>query len=357
MAAEPVPPKPISSTDLTPGTARSYAAIWELFTDWCDVTGQVPLPADPTTVLDFLTECPAAPATRRRRVIAIDHQHTAAGHPAPGADPRVRAALGRPPTEPPPVDTDIRSRVDNALRALPSRGWTGGLFGQRDRCLLVLSQLARIPHRQLARLTAGDITITGGVATITLAGRTWTVQATVDPGLCAPCAIVRWLDTHRIIVTKIATRAVADHLDSAESITRGSPHVCLEPIPASGRVAESPLLASPNQWGQTPFPISPLSRLAVSRQARALLDGIITVHRELPVNPAEPAAVKTGPAKQPVTAPAAGYGPEQHRAALDRRRADIAELADVAAELDAVDQRATDLNRRITELLDVAIPP
>ncbi len=347
--------KPVALQPLSSSTVRSYANIWGLFVDWCDVAGQEPLPADPTTVLDFLRECPAAAATQRRRVIAIDHHHTASGHTPPGADSRVRAALGRPPTEPAPIASEVRSRVEAAMRTLPSRGWTGGLFGQRDRCLLVLSQLARVPHRQLARLTAGDITIAGGVATIAGAGRTWTIEATADPVLCGPCAVVRWLDTHRIIVTKIATRAVADHMDSADSVTGNSPHVCRSPVTSSGREAESPLLASPNQWGQTPFPLHPLSRLAVSRQARDLLDGIITVHRQLPVNPVGPAAAETVPANRP-SVPAAVYGPEQHRAALDKRRADIAELADVATELDAVDQRAADLNRRITELLDLTIP-
>jgi hypothetical protein len=122
----------------------------------------------------------------------------------------------------------------------------------------------------------------------------------------------------------------------------------------SGREVESPLLASPNQRGQTPFPLHPLSRLAVSRQARDLLDGIITVHRELPVDPAEPTAAET---VEQLAVPAPSYGPEQHRAALDRRRSDIAELAAVAAELDDVDRRAVELNRRITELLDLALPP
>ena len=347
-----MPTDPDQVPALSSSTARSYAAIWELFADWCDVVGRVPLPADPAVVLEFLAGCPAAPATQRRRVIAIDHHHAAAGHPAPGDDPRVREAVGRPPIEPAPIVSEIRSRVDAALRVLPSRGWTGGLFGQRDRCLLVLSQLARIPYQQLARLDAGDITITGGVATIAVPGRTWTVEAVDDPVLCGPCAAARWLTTHRIIVTKIATRAVADHLDAVESVTGDSAHVCLKPMPVPRREADSPLLASPNQWGQTPFPLHPLSRLAVSQQARDLLDGIITVHRELPVNPVEPAAAET---VQPVAASGPGYGPEQHRAALGRRRADIAELAGVATELDEVDRRAVELNRRITELLDMAI--
>lgn len=347
-----MPGEPSSTSALSSSAARSYAAIWELFTDWCDVAERSPLPADPVTVLAFLADCPAAPATRRRRVIAIDHQHTADGHPPPGADPRVRAAVGRPPVERSPIAPEVRCRVDGALRALPSRGWTGGLFGQRDRCLLVLSQLAGIPHRQLARLTAADVTVAGGVVTVTGASGTWTVDAVPDPVLCGPCAVTRWLDTHRIIVTKIATRAVADHLDAAESVVGDSAHVCLKPTPAPGREADSPLLASPNQWGQTPFPLHPLSRLAVSRQARDLLDGIITVHRELPVNPVEPAG-----AEMPTMAPTASYGPQEHRTALDRRRADIAELADVADELSAVDRQVADLDRRITVLLDLVTRP
>ena len=48
-----------------------YAVTWASFADWCDVTGNTPLPADPATVAAFLADCPAAPATQRRRVIAI----------------------------------------------------------------------------------------------------------------------------------------------------------------------------------------------------------------------------------------------------------------------------------------------
>ena len=168
------------------------------------------------------------------------------------------------------------------------------------------------------------------------------------------------MDTHRIIVTKIATRAVAEHLDDdARSVTSDSPHVCLETFTAPAGTAGSPLLASSNQWGQTPFPPAPMSRLAVSRQARDLLDGIITVHRELPVHRAEPsggALPRTHAAVDPVS-PAPGYGPEQHRVALARRRADLADLAGVATDLAAVDQQAGELDQRITQLLTLATEP
>jgi hypothetical protein len=79
--------------------------------------------------------------------------------------------------------------------------------------------------------------------------------------------------------------AVADHLDDeTRTVTGNTPHMCAGMITAGGGGARgSPLLATSNQWGQTPFPPTAMSRLAVSRQARDLLDGIITVHRELPV--------------------------------------------------------------------------
>ena len=47
-------------------------------------------------------------------------------------------------------------RVDGAEYLLVP---AGRLFGRRDRCVLVLSQLDRIPHRQLSRLMTGDVSV------------------------------------------------------------------------------------------------------------------------------------------------------------------------------------------------------
>jgi hypothetical protein len=230
--------------------------------------------------------------------------------------------------------------VDAALLMLPSRGWTGGLFGQRDRCLLVLSQLAGIPHKHLARLVAGDITVADGVAAITVAGQTRTVEAVDDPVLCGPCAIVRWLCTHQVIVTKIATRAIADHLRTADQLTSASPHVCREPLVLDDRSAGKPLLAPVNQWGHAPFPLSPMSSHAVSRQARDLLDGIIAVHRDLGVVPTADTPAPPTPQRGIVST---GYTQQQVRTAWDRRRSDLAELAGVADELADVDRQAAEI--------------
>ncbi|HEY5152095.1 MAG TPA: hypothetical protein VIJ23_20235, partial [Mycobacterium sp.] len=89
-------PTPVPS----PRTRRTYAADWALFTDWCAATDTTALPTDPQTVVDFLHGCPAAPATPRCRIAAIDHHHTTHRHERPGESVAVRAALGRPTGEP-----------------------------------------------------------------------------------------------------------------------------------------------------------------------------------------------------------------------------------------------------------------
>ena len=337
-----------------PRTRATYTADWHLFTDWCAATDRRPLPADPATVLAFLADCPAAPATRRQRVIAIDHHHTAAGQPPPGADPQVRETLGRPPLDLPPVTRETRERVDAALLLLPSRGWTGGLFGRRDRCLLVLSQLARIPHRHLAGLMAGDVTVADGVATITVGGEVRTVVAVDDPVVCGPCAVARWRRTHDVIVVKIATPAVSDHLRKAKAPTSTSPHACRRPLRLDDRSAGHPLLAPVNQWGHAPFPLSPMSPHAVSRQARDLMDGLITVHRDLETIPVSDEAAPTAP---PPAVVSSGYTSKQVRAAWDRRRTDLGDLAGVADELADVDRQVAEINQRIDQLMALATTP
>src|SRR5664279_217481 len=91
---------PARARVLSPLTLRTYAADWALFTDWCAATDTTALPADPRVVVEFLTGCPAAHASQRCRVAAVDHHHTAHGYERPGESVAVRAALGRPTGEP-----------------------------------------------------------------------------------------------------------------------------------------------------------------------------------------------------------------------------------------------------------------
>ena len=304
-------------------TRRTYAADWALFTDWCAATGTTAPPADPLVVVDFLHGCPAALATQRCRVAAIDHHHTAHGYERPGESVVVRAALGRPTGEPfHPTDRN-REAVEAALRGLPSHGWTQGMFGWRDRCLVVLSQLAGVPYRHLATLTAGDIHIAEDAATIRSPAGDWTADPADDVEVCGPCAVVRWLKILDLAVTQLSTRSIASALKKTNPVDHRSPHVC-HTLPVLGTATRAvPLLPPIDQWGYEPFPLQPLTPHSLSRRTRDLLAGDLGAHRDLPVDP-DPEPEPTKPVSRPVTAPpGSAYGAVDAAAAWDRRRHDL----------------------------------
>src|SRR5690348_6164897 len=77
-------------------TRRAYA--WDVgsFELWCAWYGLDPLPAEPRTVVAYLTACDeagAAVATLRRRAVAISKAHQAAGHPSPTHHELVRRIM------------------------------------------------------------------------------------------------------------------------------------------------------------------------------------------------------------------------------------------------------------------------
>src|SRR5664279_807648 len=200
---------------LSARTLRTYAGDWALFTDWCAATDTTALPAASQTVVDFLTGCPAAAGTQRCRVAAIDHHHTTTGLDRPGESVAVRAALGRPTGEPFQPTQEEGEAVEAALRGLPSHGWTQGMFGRRDRALLVLSQLAGVPYQHLARLTAGGLHVADGVATIRSPAGEWIVASVDDAVSCGSCAVVRWLKILDLAVTKPSTKTLARAMKKA----------------------------------------------------------------------------------------------------------------------------------------------
>ena len=332
---------------LSPRTLATYARDWALFTDWCAVTGNWELPADPGTVLAFLADCPAARNTQRVRVAAIDHHHTAAGYPRPGENPAVRAALGRPVTEQGAAPV-MSEAVEAALRGLPSHGWTRGMFGRRDRCLLVLSQLARVPYKHLATLHAGDITLADGVATISANAGTWTVLPGEDPVVCGSCAVVRWLQVLNMVVTRPSNRVLARALKKAKAVTSRSPHLCRSTHALDPATLVVPVLSPVDQWGYAPFPVQRLTPHSLSRRTRDLLAGDLGAHRELPVD-TDPEPER--PVAAPIPAPRAVYTKADAQWAWERRRADLAELAGVDRLLDELDAQARELQQRTAAIL------
>jgi hypothetical protein len=334
---------------LSERTRRTYAAAWSLFTDWCAVTGHLDLPADPATVIAFLADCPAAGKTHRGWVDAIDHRHVAAEHPPPGRSAAVFAALGRPTGEPSQLPAETAAAVDAALRALPSHGWTQGMFGRRDRCLLVLSQMAGVPYKHLATLTAGDVTVVEGTATITTQALTWRLRPAGDGLLCGPCAVARWLRILNLVVTRPSHGDIAQVLKRAKPGTSGSPHLCRSNRVLDDATLGVPLLPPIDQWGYVPFPVQRLTPHSLSRRVRDLLSGDLGAHRDLPVD-ADDETEPATPSPPPV--PRAVCSDQNWQTAWTKRPADLQELTGVNDRLDEVDRRASEINRRAVALLE-----
>lgn len=330
-------------------TLRAYAGDWALFTDWCTSIGGGELPADPDMVTRFLRDCAAAPSTLRRRVAAIDHHHVGAGLPRPGESPTVRAALGRPTREPTSVAPATLEAVESALSFLPSHGWTQGMFGRRDRCLIVLSQLMNLSYRDLSQLTAGRVTVAGGVASAAGAIGITTVRATSNPVLCGPCAIARWLRVLNVVMTKPSHRVLAEQLRDATPVTQNSPHLCRSNLQLSSLILDAPLLPSIDQWGYVPFPLQRLTPHSLSHLVQQMLAGDFVAHRRIAID--EELAEPKVPAP-PAQVTARVYTKDDSQRAWARRRADLDDLNGVDEQLDDIDRRVAELNIRAALLLD-----
>jgi len=339
------PPEEPANSRLPGAGAPAASAEWALFADWCAVTGRDSLPATAETVLMFFGDCPAAAGTFARRLSAIDAAHRAAGVPLPERTGQVRDVLrGRPAR---PVRQELPAdRVEAALRRLPSHGWINGWFGRRDRALLVLAW-AGVPYRRIAALTAGDIALVDGVATVGTPTGAITLNPDEDPVLCGPCALVRWLRALHLALTSPATRTLAWAIDRAPAVEESSGHLCRSRRPLPTGIAEMPLLPPIDPRGYLSITPRPLTPHSVSHLARGNTTGPGAVHRVEPQTPDEP---PPPPAATPMT-PATPYTARDWEQAVARRRADQERLRGVDHTLDEADRRAADLNRRILALL------
>ena len=120
----------------------------------------------------------------------------------------------------------MTDQVVAALCGLPSHGWTRGMFGRRDRCLLVLSQLGGVPYQQMANLTVGEVTLIEGTATIRSQAGSWEIRPADDGLLCGPCAVTRWVRALDMEVTAVSPRVLARSIRKAAPVTGRSSHLC-----------------------------------------------------------------------------------------------------------------------------------
>ncbi|MDO2378463.1 hypothetical protein V4F30_27385 [Rhodococcus sp. IITD102] len=251
-----------------------YRHDWVLFADWCTATDHRPIPASPEALALFLREHPAAPATQRRRVSAINTVHTCHGHPAPGRSETVRRRL----------DAARAARLDRLapllLRKaaeLPTTGWPSGLFGRRDALLLVLAATG-MPFAQLARLRRGEVTVDAGtLVAVTDGGERFRLPPEFGSAASAAVGVFRrWAEVQAFLDAYPNTDLLAQHLTDPVEVE-------VEQGALTDRQARQPLLAPIDRWGHLPLMPQPMTAQSVAAIVRDRLAGRVPAHAPLPL--------------------------------------------------------------------------
>lgn len=176
--------------------------------------------------------------------MTVTEQQSAA--PLAIAEQRQRSAPKRQPYGEQRLPT---AQVESTLRSLPSHGWPAGWIGRRDRALLVLTTLAALPYPVIAALSAGDVTIAGGVASIRAPAGATTLRFVDDGLLCGPCALARWVHALDLTVAYPDGRVIAAVIARAVPLTADSPHLCHSNNAITELTSRVALLPPVDRWG------------------------------------------------------------------------------------------------------------
>ena len=185
-------------------TRKARDTDWAVFSSWCESRGLQALPADPITVLSFLTDAAAGttmelrkPATLDRYLSTISVAHGAASYPSPTRDKRVtevmdgiRRTLGTKQRQAAPLTSDVLERLLQHGR-LNARDWAVLCFGQATACR----------RSELCALDVSNLTFRGpGVAVRIATSKTDQERNGVTLGverkegvLCPVLALEQWL--------------------------------------------------------------------------------------------------------------------------------------------------------------------
>ncbi|QQM55725.1 hypothetical protein [Rhodococcus pyridinivorans] len=303
-----------------------------LFADWCTATDHRPIPAAPDTLALFLHEHPAATATQRSRLSAINAVHTGHGYPPPGRTETVRRHLD-----------DVRAHRHERLARLlvqraselPHTGWPSGLFGRRDALLLVLAATG-MSFADITRLRRRDIRLDGNTLMVTTrAGERFRLPPDPETGGNPAAAIyLRWAEIQAFLDQHPGTHLLRHHLtDPTEIIT--------DPLDADqGR---QPLLCPIDRWGHLPHN-QPMTPQSVSTLVRAHLSGRAPTRRVLPVPPQEDVDA--------CVEPDIALDPDYYDRGTAARRRDQESLDDLTDVFDDIEARADALLQDLMEVLE-----
>jgi integrase len=182
---------------------RAYQLDWDDFLNWCAQHGRMALPAEPSTVVLYMT---ALARTRKvstieRRLAAISKAHTRRGLVSPTGDPAVRLVMSGIRR-----DKNVAPRRVAPIRAAHLRAIVGRIpptrSGRRDRALLLVGFQGALRRSELVALDRTDVTFTADGVTLRIrrsktdqegAGADVAIPFGTRPETCAVQALRSWL--------------------------------------------------------------------------------------------------------------------------------------------------------------------
>ena len=185
-------------------TLRAYRSDWAHFETWCQEHELQSLPAAPSTVAMYVSDCVAhyKAATIGRRLVSVSLAHKTKGLKSPTKDPvveatwrGVRRAIGVAPAQKTALMTEQLRRM---LETLPT-----GIRGVRDRAMLLLGFAGGFRRSEIVGLNLADVRFTPEGATVNLCksktdqegrGRTVGLPYGSDPGTCPVRSLQAWID-------------------------------------------------------------------------------------------------------------------------------------------------------------------
>ena len=331
--------------ELAASTRAAYTADWAFFTDWCTAAGHTPLPATADTLIDFLDDNPAPPATWARRVAAIGHVHITSGRPSPTRDPAVtdliRAAAGTPALDPHPRRLPPR-RLEELLARIPTHGWPAGLHGRRDRLLLVLAD-AGLTRTQLHQLQVHQLTVIGRALTIHVDEDRDPIQLPTPrrAGLCPSCIWLRWLRVLDLAVRYPGNRMLRDAFHRTSPTSSRSPHLC-HAAPAQPSIVGPghSVFVSADQYGYIARD-QPLTTRAITRILTTVTADQPPRYRYLTPGPSQALAPDPPPTLPSQSRPRRSHAQvhDAHREALARQNQERVRLAQLDVVFDNLNQQ------------------